>query len=77
MNIIVHFYLVSGLRRSTIVKAENIEEASECINVELEDGHAVFDVYKMNGDEFSPVNEGVKKFEVFYKHVMCIDYEEQ
>ncbi|AWC30996.1 hypothetical protein R6231_14565 [Bacillus cytotoxicus] len=78
MNIIVTFHLVSGLRRSTVVQAENIEDASEFINGELEDGFALFDIYKMNGDEsFSLVNEGVEKFEVYRRHVMCTDYEVQ
>lgn len=78
MNIIVTFHLVSGLRRSTVVQAENIEDASEFINSELEDGFALFDIYKMNDDEsFILVNERVEKFEVYRRHVMCTDYEVQ
>ncbi|MDO6631628.1 hypothetical protein [Bacillus thuringiensis] len=78
MNIIVTFHLVSGLRRLTVVQAENIEDASEFINSELEDGFALFDIYKMNdGESFSLVNERVEKFDVYRRHLMCIDYEVQ
>ncbi|MFJ1118343.1 MULTISPECIES: hypothetical protein [Bacillus cereus group] len=76
MNIVVKFHFASGLIRSTIVKAESIDEASEYIYSKLKDvGQALFEVDKTNSDNF--MSGKVKEFEVFRKHVMFIDYEVQ
>ncbi|EJR50102.1 hypothetical protein IIO_06415 [Bacillus cereus VD115] len=76
MNIVVKFHFGNGLIRSTIVKAESIEEASEYIYSKLEDvGQALFEVDKTNSDDF--MSSKVKEFEVFRNHLMFIDYEVQ
>ncbi|HHT7155156.1 hypothetical protein ACTFRP_28145 [Bacillus cereus group sp. MYBK234-1] len=77
MNIVATFYFVSGLRRATIVNAENIEKASNLINTKFFQGvgHAIFEV-EMKGsiDGFEGINDKVEKFEVFRDQVMFIDY---
>lgn len=76
MNIVVTFHFASGLSRSTIVKAESIEEASDYIYSKLEVvGQALFEVNKMDSNNF--MSEKVEEFEVFRNHVMFIDYEVQ
>ncbi|PFC27727.1 hypothetical protein [Bacillus thuringiensis] len=80
MNIVATFHFVSGLRRSTIIKAENIEKASIFINNKFFQGvgHAMFELMKKeNRDEFEEVNDKVERIEVFRDHVMFIDYEMQ
>ncbi|AGE81686.1 hypothetical protein P4159_00525 [Bacillus thuringiensis] len=76
MTVVAKFHFTSGLIRSTIIKAESIEEASEYIYGKFEDvGQALFEVDKTNSDNF--MSEKVKEFEVFRNHVMFIDYEVQ
>ncbi|MGH1110348.1 hypothetical protein [Bacillus paranthracis] len=78
MNIIATFHFVSGIRRATIVNAENIENASTFINTKFFQGvgHAIFEV-EMNEsrDGFEGINDKVEKFEVFRDQVMFIDYQ--
>ncbi|WP_242321053.1 hypothetical protein [Bacillus cereus group sp. BfR-BA-01312] len=78
MNIVATFHFVNGLRRSTIVNAENIEKASNFINTKFFQGvgHAIFEVeMKENRDGFEGINGKVEKFEVFRDQVMFIDYQ--
>jgi hypothetical protein len=80
MSIVATFHFVNGMRRSTTVKAENVDKASTIINNKFFQGvgHAIFEVKKKEcRDEFESISDKVESFEVFRDRVMFIDYELQ
>ncbi|ARJ25734.1 hypothetical protein ACQVPJ_28285 [Bacillus mycoides] len=80
MGIVATFHFVSGLKRSTIIKAKDVDEASLIISNKFYQrvGHAVFELMKKEErDNFEKISDKVELFEVFCDHVMFIDYEVQ
>ncbi|HFJ9306656.1 TPA: hypothetical protein ACGW6R_004197 [Bacillus cereus] len=79
-GIVATFHFVNGMRRSTTVKAENVDAASTIINSKFFQGvgHAIFEGYKKEcRDEFEGISDKVESYEVFRDRVMFIDYEVQ
>lgn len=78
MDIVVTFHFVNGSKRSTIVKAKDVDEASLIISKQFYQNanHVVFELLKReDGNEFEVISDKVEMFEVFRDHVMFIDYE--
>lgn len=80
MSIVATFHFVSGLKRSTIVKAKGVDEARLIISNKFFQNadHVVFELLKTEDrNEFEKISDKVEMFEVFRDHVMFIDYEVQ